>query len=243
MTNDSDIPGATVAQMYVRGPQGGAMRPDRELKGFKKVFLGAHETKKVTIAFDRYTFRHYDVVPGTWKTETGEREILVGDSVVNLPLSVRESIQGDIDLCPPNPVLGNYLKGRVKDVTDNEMTALFGHGVIAPGKTTVFGENDPISSWVDSRGFVARTIAKTLTKREESVRRKTGQPDLNTLFILNMPPRAMCKMTQGMIDAAMVQAIVKIANGHTFRGIGSFVAGYFRNISANKRVEKELENK
>ncbi|MBB2955491.1 beta-glucosidase [Bifidobacterium commune] len=243
VTNDSDIPGATVAQMYVRGPQGGAMRPDRELKGFKKVFLGAHETKKVTIAFDRYTFRHYDVVPGTWKTETGEREILVGDSVVNLPLSVRESIQGDIDLCPPNPVLGNYLKGRVKDVTDNEMTALFGHGVIAPGKTTVFGENDPISSWVDSRGFVARTIAKTLTKREESVRRKTGQPDLNTLFILNMPPRAMCKMTQGMIDAAMVQAIVKIANGHTFRGIGSFVAGYFRNISANKRVEKELENK
>ncbi|WEV67513.1 glycoside hydrolase family 3 C-terminal domain-containing protein [Bifidobacterium sp. ESL0769] len=243
ITNNSDIPGATVAQMYVRGPQGGAMRPDRELKGFKKVFLGPQETKAVTIPFDRYTFRHYDVVPGTWKTETGEREILVGDSVENLPLSTKQMIQGDIDLCPPNPVLGHYLKGQVKDVTDNEMTALFGHGVIAPGKTVVFGENDPISSWKDSRGFVARTVAKVLAKKEAKVRQKTGQPDLNILFILNMPPRAMCKMTQGMIDSAMVQAVVKIANGHTFRGAGSFIAGYFRNISANKRVAKELENK
>ncbi|MDF7640089.1 glycoside hydrolase family 3 C-terminal domain-containing protein [Bifidobacterium sp. ESL0784] len=243
VTNDSDIAGATVAQMYVRGPVGGAMRPDRELKGFKKVFLGAHETKTVTIPFDRYTFRHYDVVPGTWKTETGEREILVGDSVENLPLSTTQMVQGDIDLCPPNPVLGHYLKGQVKDVTDNEMTALFGHGVIAPGKTVVFGENDPISSWKDSRGFVARTVAKVLANKEAKVRQKTGQPDLNILFILNMPPRAMCKMTQGMIDSAMVQAVVKIANGHTFRGAGSFIAGYFRNISANKRVAKELENK
>ncbi|WEV69351.1 glycoside hydrolase family 3 C-terminal domain-containing protein [Bifidobacterium sp. ESL0775] len=243
LTNDSDIPGATVAQMYVRGPQGGAMRPDRELKGFQKVFLDAHESKTVTIPFDRYTFRHYDVVPGTWKTETGEREILVGDSVENLALSTTQMVQGDIDLCPPNPVLGHYLKGQVKDVTDNEMTALFGHGVVAPGKTVVFGENDPISSWADSRGFVARTVAKVLAKQEAKVRQKTGQPDLNILFILNMPPRAMCKMTQGMIDSAMVQAVVKIANGHTFRGAGSFIAGYFRNISANKRVAKELENK
>ncbi|MCO6559230.1 MAG: glycoside hydrolase family 3 C-terminal domain-containing protein [Bifidobacterium sp.] len=243
VTNDSDIPGATVAQMYVRGPVGGAMRPDRELKGFKKVFLDAHETKTVTIPFDRYMFRHYDVVPGEWKTETGEREILVGDSVENLPLSTTQMIQGDIGLCPPNPVLGHYLKGQVKDVTDNEMTALFGHGVVAPGKTVVFGENDPISSWRDSRGFVARTIAKKLAKHEAKVRQKTGQPDLNTLFILNMPPRAMCKMTQGMIDSAMVQAVVKIANGHTFRGAGSFIAGYFRNTSANKRVAKELETK
>ncbi|WEV74069.1 glycoside hydrolase family 3 C-terminal domain-containing protein [Bifidobacterium sp. ESL0798] len=243
VTNDSDVAGATVAQMYVRGPRGGAMRPDRELRGFKKVFLGAHETKTVTIPFDRYTFRHYDVVTGQWKTETGMREILVGDSVEHLPLSVTQMVRGDSDLCPPNPALGHYLKGQIKEVSDSEMTALFGHSVAASGEPTVFGENDPISSWADSRGFVARTIAKVLTNKEVKIRQKTGQPDLSILFVLNMPPRAICKMAQGMIDSAMVQAVVKIANGHTFRGAGSFIAGYFRNISANKRVAKELENK
>ena len=123
------------------------------------------------------------------------------------------------------------------------MTALFGRWVTAPGKPETFGANDPISSWVDSKGFVARTVAKVLTNREKSVREKTGQPDLNTLFILNMPPRAMSKMTQGMIDSAMVQAIVKIANRHTFRGIGSFIAGFFRNQSANKRTEKSAQKR
>ena len=242
VTNDSDVPGATVAQLYVRGPQGGVLRPDRELKGFAKVQLDAHESKTVRIDFDRYTFRHFDTESNAWHEESGEWTLMVGANVEDILLTATHEVKGDVDPKPADPALGSYLTGKVKEVTDDEMTALFGHWVTAPGKPVTFGANDPISSWVDSKGFLARTIAKTLTKREAKVREKTGQPDLNTLFILNMPPRAMSKMTQGMIDSAMVQAIVKIANRHTFRGIGSFIAGFFRNQSANKRTEKELNN-
>ena len=242
VANDSDVPGATVAQLYVRGPQGGVLRPDRELKGFAKVQLDAHESKTVRIEFDRYTFRHFDTESNAWHVESGEWTLMVGANVEDILLTATHEVKGDVDPKPADPALGSYLSGKVKEVTDDEMTALFGHWVTAPGKPVTFGANDPISSWVDSKGFVARTVAKVLTNREESVREKTGQPDLNTLFILNMPPRAMSKMTQGMIDSAMVQAIVKIANRHTFRGIGSFIAGFFRNQSANKRTEKELNN-
>ena len=118
------------------------------------------------------------------------------------------------------------------------MAILFGHEVVAPGKPVTFDVNDPIMSWVDSKGFVARTVAKMLTKQEAKIRQKTGAPDLNTLFILNMPPRAMSKMTQGMVDSAMVDAIVKIANGHTFCGLGGVIAGFFRNQSANRRTAR-----
>ena len=242
VANDSDVPGATVAQLYVRGPQGGVLRPDRELKGFAKVQLDAHESKTVRIDFDRYTFRHFDTESNAWHVESGEWTLMVGANVEDILLTATHEVKGDVDPKPADPALGSYLTGKVKEVTDDEMTALFGHWVVAPGKPVTFGANDPISSWVDSKGFVARTVAKVLTNREKSVREKTGQPDLNTLFILNMPPRAMSKMTQGMIDSAMVQAIVKIANRHTFRGIGSFIAGFFRNQSANKRTEKELNN-
>ncbi|MBM6731032.1 glycoside hydrolase family 3 C-terminal domain-containing protein [Bifidobacterium pullorum subsp. saeculare] len=242
VANDSDVPGATVAQLYVRGPQGGVLRPDRELKGFAKVQLDAHESETVRIEFDRYTFRHFDTESNAWHVESGEWTLMVGANVEDILLTATHEVKGDVDPKPADPALGSYLTGKVKEVTDGEMTALFGHWVVAPGKPVTFGANDPISSWVDSKGFVARTVAKVLTNREESVREKTGQPDLNTLFILNMPPRAMSKMTQGMIDSAMVQAIVKIANRHTFLGIGSFIAGFFRNQSANKRTEKELNN-
>ena len=244
VTNDSDVAGSTVAQLYVRAPQGGVLHPDRELKGFVKVELAAHESKSVHIDFDRYTFRHFDVAANAWKTESGEWTLLVGDNAEHLPLTIPHTVAGDCTTadCAADPALGHYLTGRVKDVTDAEMAVLFGHEVLAPGKPTTFGVNDPIMSWVDSKGFVARTVAKTLTKREAKIRQKTGSPDLNTLFILNMPPRAMSKMTQGMVDSAMVDAIVNIANGHTFRGLGGVIAGFFRNQSANKRTAKELNH-
>lgn len=242
VSNDSDVAGSTVVQLYVRGPQGGVLRPDRELKGFAKVSLAAHESKSVHIDFDRYTFRHFDAASNEWKTETGEWTLMVGDNAEHLPLTIPHTVAGDVNPVAADTALGHYLSGHVKEVTDAEMAVLFGHEVVAPGKPVTFGANDPIMSWVDSKGFVARTVAKTLTKQEAKIRQKTGAPDLNTLFILNMPPRAMSKMTQGMVDSAMVDAIVKIANGHTFRGLGGVIAGFFRNQSANKRTAKELNN-
>ena len=240
--NDSDVAGSAVVQLYVRGPQGGVLRPDRELKGFAKVSLGAHESKSVHIDFDRYTFRHFDVACNEWKTESGEWTLMVGDNAEHLPLSIPLTVAGDIEPVAADVALGHYLIGHVKEVTDAEMATLFGHEVVAPGKPVTFDVNDPIMSWVDSKGFVARTVAKTLTKQEAKIRQKTGAPDLNTLFILNMPPRAMSKMTQGMVDSAMVDAIAKIANGHTFRGLGGVIAGFFRNQSANRRTARELNN-
>lgn len=242
VTNDSDVPGATVAQLYVRGPQGGALRPDRELKGFVKVQLDAHETQTVRIEFDRYTFRHFETASNSWQVESGEWTLMIGTNAHDIALTTTHAVVGTVEPKPANPALGAYLNGKVKEVTDAEMVVLFGHDVIAPGKPTVFGVNDPISSWSDSKGFVARTIANTLQNQERKTREKTGQPDLNSLFVLNMPPRAMSKMTQGMIDAAMVDGIVKIANGHTFRGLGTVISGFFRNQSANKKTAKELES-
>ncbi|KAE8129608.1 MULTISPECIES: glycoside hydrolase family 3 C-terminal domain-containing protein [Bifidobacterium] len=251
VTNDSDIPGATVAQLYVAGPagpEGGVLQPARELKGFRKIRLGAHESKVVHIAFDRYTFRHYDVAAGAWRTQSGRWTLMVGTNVEDLPLTAPFTVTGDdkqtvpTDTVPADHALGHYLTGDVKHVTDTEVAALFEHEVIPSSAPSVFGVNDPISSWKDSKGFAARTIARTLIKREAKIREKTGAPDLNVLFILNMPPRAMSKMTQGMVDSAMVDAVVRIANGHTLRGAGAFIAGFFRNRRANNRLAKELRS-
>jgi beta-glucosidase len=249
VTNTSDMPGSTVAQLYVRGPKDGLLRPSRELKGFAKITLGAHEQRTVHIDYDRYTFRHFDVSTDSWQTETGQWNLYVGENVETLPLETVFDVSGDVETKSADPRLGAYATGHVKDVTDKEMNALFGYDPTDHEtrgfdglSDQVFGVNDPISAWISSKGFTARTVAKTLIKQEAKKRQKTGAPDLNTLFILNMPPRAMSKMTGGLIDAAMAEDIVRIANGHTFRGAGSFIAGYFRNRTASKRLENELHH-
>ncbi len=55
--NTGNYDGAEVAQLYVGLPSAKVFRPEKELKGFVKVYLKAGESKEVSIAFDDKTFR------------------------------------------------------------------------------------------------------------------------------------------------------------------------------------------
>ncbi|MFT8357753.1 glycoside hydrolase family 3 C-terminal domain-containing protein [Bifidobacterium aquikefiri] len=240
--NDSDIAGQTVAQFYVRGPAGGVLRPDRELKAFSKVSIGAHESADIRIDFDAYTFRHFDVETGSWRIESGQWTLMVGQDCEHIELRAEYSVAGDMQKKPADPELGSYLHGDVKKANDAQLDALFGFPVSRPKKTGVFTANDPIISWQFSQGLIARAVARLLLRNERRSREKTGSADLNALFVLNMPPRAMCKMTNGLINAAMVDSVVEIANGHLWHGIGSFLSEYLKNRRIGRRIAKELHH-
>lgn len=62
----------------------------------------------------------------------------------------------------------------------------------------------------------------------------SGKPDLNILFIYNMPFRAIAKMTAGVVSTEMVDGLVLMTNGHFFRGLTRTVRGFFRNRAKNE---------
>ena len=68
-----------------------------------------------------------------------------------------------------------------------------------------------------------------------------GKPDLNILFIYNMPFRGIAKMTGGAVSMEMVYGIVDAVNGHFMFGVKKVVGGYFRNRRNNKKYEKLLK--
>ena len=70
---------------------------------------------------------------------------------------------------------------------------------------------------------------------------ESGKPDLNILFIYNMPFRAMAKMTGGAVSMDMVDGIVDLVNGHFFGGLGKIISGYFRNSKLNKQYESRIK--
>ena len=70
-----------------------------------------------------------------------------------------------------------------------------------------------------------------------------GKPDLNILFIYNMPFRAIAKMTGGMMRHGDGGGIVTMVNGHLFRGLGRTIGGFFRNRKLNKKYVKEITGK
>lgn len=79
--------GATAAQVYVGECSPTLARPEKELKGYEKIFLKSVEVKEISIVLDDEAFSHYDTALHDFIVTPGEYRILVGDSSLNLPLN------------------------------------------------------------------------------------------------------------------------------------------------------------
>jgi len=78
--NTGNVHGREVAQIYISDLASALPRPNKELKGFVKVFIKPGETKKVTIALDREALGYFDERKKVWIAEKGLFEVLVGAS-------------------------------------------------------------------------------------------------------------------------------------------------------------------
>ena len=89
--NTGNVTGKEIVQLYVNDVESRVIRPDKELKGFEKIQLQPGEEKVVTFVLGKRAFAFYDVDLKDWLVETGDFNILVGDSSKNILLS--ESIR------------------------------------------------------------------------------------------------------------------------------------------------------
>lgn len=81
--------GAETVQLYIKDKKSSVDRPVKELKGFKKVWLEPGEQKDVDMTIDNNALAYYDETTGTWKSEDGEFEALVGNASDNIMLKSR----------------------------------------------------------------------------------------------------------------------------------------------------------
>lgn len=79
IANTGDVSGAEVAQLYVSFPDA-AGEPVRQLRGFKKVVLGAGESADVKFELRRRDLSVWDVVGQEWSVVEGEYGFKVGRS-------------------------------------------------------------------------------------------------------------------------------------------------------------------
>lgn len=136
--------------------------------------------------------------------------------------------------------LPHYFSGKIQAVPDAEFAALLGRPIPDGRFGAELGHNDAIMRLTDAKNPLARLIGFLLLwKARRSA--AAGQPNLNLLFIANMPFRGIAKMTGGCISMEMVNAIVDFCNGHSLRGIKNFLRGSFRNKRRNRHYRKLLE--
>ena len=96
VTNVSARAGAAVAEVYVGEENPAIERPLKELKGFQRVMLAAHETRHVTVDLPPRAFAFFDEPHHEWLANAGPYRISIGQSseaieqtgLVNLPAAL-----------------------------------------------------------------------------------------------------------------------------------------------------------
>lgn len=238
LTNTGSVDGAEVAQLYVAKPDGAVFRPARELKGFARVFLKAGESRNVTIPLDDKAFRYWNVRTNRWEVEGGCYRLLVGANVEDIRLTAEISVEGTN---APDPYEGkalpSYRSGKVQSVPDAEFEALLGRPI--PVQPKGFGENSTFSDLNHGRSPIFWIVWAVLTAlHRQSI--KSGVPNLNVLFIYNMPMRGLAKMTGGMVGKETVDGIVMEVRGFWIIGLVRALVGFVQNLAANGRLKKTL---
>ena len=90
--NESDVDAKEVSQVYVKDVFAMVVRPKKELKGFSKDLIKAHEEKRITIKLDASAFAYYSTSFDNWYVENGTFEILVGASSADIRLKEKIEI-------------------------------------------------------------------------------------------------------------------------------------------------------
>lgn len=230
--------GAEVAQVYVSCKDGNVFRPKKELKGFAKVFLKAGESRTVSVSLDDKAFRYFNVKTNRWEVESGIYTISVASDAAHVRLSANIRVEGT-NAPAPYGALPGYESGRITRISEVEYRDLLGHPIPDGHWGGELTRNDAICQLHYAKTGAARLVYKILTHMKEKSEAK-GIPDLNILFVYNMPFRALAKMSGGLMSDRMVDDVVLLVNGHFWRGLGRLIGDFFRNRRANKAFMRKI---
>ena len=240
LRNTGSRAGAEIAELYIGAAESKTFRPEKELKGFAKVFLKAGEEKEVFIPFDDKSFRVFDSVANRFLEESGRYRILIGASAADIRLN-GELVRAGEKLGRPDEKkrLPHYFSGAAQQVGRAEFERLLGRKLERHPMAGELLRGDAVHELRRSRGLLARMLYRQLRRAlNRSAARR--EPDLNLIFAYHMPFRAFSKFGSGKISPGMTEGLLMMLNGHLFGGFRKFVIESIKNRRENRRNERAL---
>ncbi len=114
VTNTGEVAGKEVVQLYVSDKESTVIRPEKELKDFAKVDLKPGETKTVTFTLGKRAFAYYSTKIHDWHVESGEFDILIGQSSKNIVASKTVYVASTVKL-PVHYTINTVLRDIMED--------------------------------------------------------------------------------------------------------------------------------
>lgn len=230
VTNVGKRDGAEVAQVYIKDIVSTVFREEKSLKGFKKVFLKAGESKRLEIELDKRSFAFYNTAISDWCVEKGDFEILVGASSRDIRLSAvvtvdaEETAMPDLrKICPSYYNIGSRL-----DIPEKEFEALLGRP-LRENVELKKGDIDYNSTIADLGTCWIGKLLRWATFTFSGAILPKDSPDYMKKMVkiaaLDMPLRNIYAMTKGAVPKKVVDGLIIRCNGKPFQGIGLILGG------------------
>ena len=238
VTNEGDVAGAEIVQVYSAKPGAQVFRAAQQLCGFARVELEPGEARWVRIELDACSLSYWNVRTHGWEVEPGEYELRVSASSRDVRQVLRVSVAGT---AAPDPYEGvslpAYESGGVANVDESQFEALCGASL--PSSVPRIDRNMTLGELNHGRspiGWIAWAILTHLLRESE----RRGEPDLNILFAYNMPLRALAKMSGGLVSMGMVDGVVWELRGLWIVGLVRVLVEFVLNLARNAALERML---
>ena len=205
--NTGVVPGAEIAQVYVSEHNSAIFRPEKELKGFCKVFLNAGEEKAVEIELDKRSFAFYDVDIHDWHVQSDVYTVLVGASSRDIRLKADVKVESSeaTPVKDMRDVLPAYYSGDVMSVPDEQFKALIGHDI--PDSEIHDYPNLSLSNTLEdsAQGKNGATICKLVCKI-------VGKEGMACALALQTPVKDFVSMSMGVFNNEMAEKLLNVLN-------------------------------
>lgn len=217
ITNEGEVTGTEVVQLYTAPSSCPAFRPVQELQAFTKVTLGPGESRTVALEFPERAFMHHDAQRG-WVRDTGVFEVRVGASSRDIRLRETLTLADDGGQVAAEPAADGADGGR--DVGGrSDAGGRSGAGDRAGGGDSGGGKAFTLDSTLEdiARTPVGKLIAKGAEQVAHSMSRKgQGSHEQTRQMLFEMPVR---NLTMSGVSRALAQRVIDIANRSRKRGV------------------------
>lgn len=210
--NTGETAGSEIAQLYVPDIESTIFRPNKELKGFKKVFLHPNEKVEISFSLDKRSFAFYNTLINDWSVEEGEFEILIGASSQDIRLRSRLLVKSDkIEITDFRQTIPIYYSGDPSKATPQDFELLIGREL----PPTIRDPAIPLTlqDTLDS-GSHTKWGQRILSMIKKGVI-KNDEPSTVMYYstLVQMPIQNLITMTGGLFTEEMGTGLLRVING------------------------------
>jgi beta-glucosidase len=161
----------------------------------------------------------------------------VGASSSDIRLRCTIEIPGEK---PQKQDLPSYESCRIQAVGDEEFARLLGRPIPEDTYGAAIGLNDALCRLEQAKSPAARLLHKGLKNRLDQAQAQ-GKADTVSLFVYNMPVRAIAKNAGKHFSPQMAQDFLELCNGKTVRGACKLMVDLVKNEIASRQYKKKLK--